>query len=60
MRNYWFISQRGGYTPIVDDGNAWALFKSLAIGGTTLDCGVRTLAVLWFIVQEAIRYHRGV
>ena len=58
MRNYWFIS-RGGYTPIVDDGNAWALFKSLGDRRHHLDCAVRTLAVLWFIVQEAIRYHRA-
>lgn len=58
MRNYWFIS-RGGYTEIVDDGNAWALFKSLGDRRHHLDCAVRTLAVLWFIVQEAIRYHRA-
>jgi len=58
MRNYWFIS-RGGYTPIIDDGNAWALFKSLGDRRHHLDCAVRTLAVLWFIVQEAIRYHRA-
>ena len=58
MRNYWFVS-RGGYTPIIDDGNAWALFKSLGDRRHHLDCAVRTLAVLWFIVQEAIRYHRA-
>ena len=58
MRNYWFIS-RGGYTEIVDDGNAWALFKSLGDRRHHLDCAVRTLAVLWFIIQEAIRYHRA-
>ncbi len=58
MRNYWFIS-RGGYTEITDDGNAWALFKSLGDRRHHLDCAVRTLAVLWFIIQEAIRYHRA-
>lgn len=57
-RRYYFIA-RSGYLQLVDDGNAWALFKSLGDRRHHLDCAVRTLAVLWFIVQEAIRYHRA-
>lgn len=58
MRKYFFIA-RSGYLEVVDDGNAWALYKSLGDRRHHLDCAVRTLATLWFIVQEAIRYHRA-
>ena len=58
MRRYYFIA-RDGYREICDDGNAWTLFKSLGDRRHHLDSAVRTLATLWFIVQEAIRYHRA-
>lgn len=58
QRRYYFIA-RSGYLQLVDDGNAWALFKSLGDRRHHLDCAVRTLATLWFIVQEALRYHRA-
>lgn len=57
-RRYYFVS-RDGYREVVDDGNAWTLYKSLGDRRHHLDSAVRTLAVLWFIVQEAIRYHRA-
>lgn len=58
LRRYYFIA-RDGYREICDDGNAWTLFKSLGDRRHHLDSAVRTLATLWFIVQEAIRYHRA-
>lgn len=58
QRRYYFIA-RDGYRELVDDGNAWALFKSLGDRRHHLDCAVRTLATLWFIVQEALRYWRS-
>jgi len=58
LRRYYFIA-RDGYREICDDGNAWTLFKSLGDRRHHLDSAVRTLATLWFIVQEAVRYHRA-
>jgi hypothetical protein len=58
VRRYFFVA-RQGYLDVIDDGNAWALFKSLGDRRHHLDCAVRALATLWFIVQEAVRYHRA-
>lgn len=58
LRKYFFIA-RSGYLEVVDDGNAWVVYKSLGDRRHHLDCAVRTLATLWFITQEAIRYHRA-
>ncbi len=58
QRRYYFIA-RDGYREITDDGNAWALYKSLGDRRHHLDSAVRALATLWFMVQEAIRYWRA-
>lgn len=58
QRRYYF-SGLGGLEEIVDDGNAWVLFKSLGNRRPHLDCAARALAAAWFVLQEAIRYHRA-
>lgn len=55
----YFFQARSGLKEVVDDGNAFALSKSLCDRRHHLDSAVRTLATLWFIIQEAVRYHRA-